>query len=1199
VWGGLWAVVGCAGMLAAGLAGREVPLSERSLMPARETGKVRYDRDVRPLLSDRCFKCHGPDAAARKGDLRLDRFEDATDASRDVRAIVPGDPGASELWVRIASDDPEEQMPPPKSGKHALSAEERQLLWKWIEQGAVYERHWSFMPPEKPVVPEVRDQAWSRNDVDRFVLSRLEAAGIAPSSEATPEILARRVFMDVTGLPPTPSELDEYLTDARPDRYERLVDRLMNEEPYVTRMAERLATPWMDAARYADTCGIHTDNGRQMWAWRDWVLKAFKQNMPFDQFAVEQLAGDLLPGSTQDQKIASGFNRNHVTTDEGGAIPEEYLVEYAVDRAATTSSVFLGLTMGCARCHDHKYDPITQEDFYRFLAFFNSVDEPGLYTQTPDSNRAYEPFMEVLSDEQRATLAALERSRNAVKQEMEGAAPEEDAAFAAYQAGIAGKVGAVWSPTFVESVHSEGGATMNVLEDGSVLASGANPASEVQEFVLRSENAGPAGMLLVEALADPSLPRGRVGRAANGNAVLTGVEVESFEPGKPEITPHHASWMWADRSQKDGDYRFTNLLTPRKGLDRGWAVDGHRAGGDRRLMVLFDQPIAAGRQVKVRLRYESVHAQHVFGRLRLTLGSIRDVSALPMEMSNFWLVGPFPSGGESPYKVEIGPEHETLIDFAKNFGAGNQFWRFDANLKDGALVPLADGNNVTFVGRIFTTPTPREIEVSLSSDDGFVLYVNGQEAARREIERGLMPDQDRATLKLKAGVNVVVLKIINTGGGSGYFFRVIGSEEEPFRHELAASLLPERARAGEFADSVKRAWRVLHSPGYRDRAARVTDLEKQIAGIHAGAPKTMVMKELDAPRETFVLTRGQYDKPDKTRKVERGVPREIGSLAEGSPRDRLGLAQWMMSESNPLTSRVIVNRMWEMMFGAGLVRTSEDFGLQGEWPTNPELLDWLASEFRASGWNMRHVLKLMLTSSTYRQSSAPRPELRERDPDDRLLGRYPRRRQSAEQIRDMALYVSGLMVEKFGGPSVKIYQPDGLWKEGALPASNTQTYERGKGEDLYRRSVYVYWKRAVPPPNLAAFDAPTREFCVVRRATTGTPLQALVLWNDPQFVEAARALAVRTLREAGDDATRLDVMYRRCTGRKAGQTELAILKRTLDGYRERYRSNAEDAAKLLDVGDMKAPGDLDKAEVASWAMTASVVMNLYDTTTQE
>ncbi len=1168
---------------------------------------IRYDRDVRPLLSDRCFKCHGPDAAARKADLRLDRFESVTADAGGYQVIVPGDPDASELWARITSEDALDRMPPPGSNRKPLSPDEQGLLRRWIAEGARYEPHWSFVPPLRPAVPKVADAAWCRNDIDRFVLAKLEREGVRPSPEASRETLVRRVFLDLTGLPPTPEESAAFVGHTGTDAYERLVDRLLSEEPYRSRTAERLTTPWLDAARYADTCGIHTDNGRQMWAWRDWVLAAFRDNMPYDRFITEQVAGDLLPGATVSQKIASGFNRNHVTTDEGGAIADEYLVEYAVDRANTTATVFLGLTMGCARCHDHKFDPISHEEYYGFYAYFNSIDEPGLYTQTPDSKRAYEPFIEVPTPEQRASLTALGAELDALKAEQAASNPEEDREHAAFLAGFPQEAGVAWLKTEVVGAKSSGGTVLTAQADGSVLASGANPATDVQEFTLRlSASPGTAPrLLLLEALEDSSLPHGRVGRAENGNAVLTGVEVETYLDGHAEEARRRdVQWLWADVSQTDGDYHFTNLLLNNKGSERGWAVNAHNQPGPRHLLVLLKEPItpdAEGERplVRVRLRYESNYAQHTFGRVRLTLGTLGDASRLPLEPSHAWLVGPFPTNGAPDlYEAKFGPESVSKIDFAQNFGSGNQFWRYDAALRDGAAVPLAAGTNTTYIGRLIVSPTDRTLPVSIGSDDGFELYVNGQRVAGRQIDRSVAPDQDRAELPLKAGPNVVVLKVVNTGGDSGYYFRAEpGTDAYP--HNLVAGLLPAAGRSLEQAEQIKQAWRASRSPAYRARQARVETIEGQIADLRTTVPKTMVMKELDTPRPTYVLTRGQYDAPDKSRPVKRGVPAALGRLPEGAPDNRLGLAQWLTSRDNPLVARVSVNHAWEMLFGNGFVRTSEDFGLQGEWPTHPELLDYLATDFRDSGWDVRRLIRTIVTSATYRQASAPRAEMVERDPEDRLLWRYPPRRMTAEQVRDEAMYVSGLLVEKFGGPSVKPYQPPGLWREGALPASNTREYEQGKGDDLHRRTMYTYWKRAVPPPALQVFDAPTREYCVVKRPVTGTPLQSLVLWNDPQFVEAARVLAERTIGEPGDDRSRLAVLFRRCTGHAPSDQDIAAMTRMLAEMRSRYSGAPKDAAALVAVGESPAPEGVDKPELAAWTMIASAVFSLYDTTTQK
>ncbi|HPP28991.1 MAG TPA: PSD1 and planctomycete cytochrome C domain-containing protein [Phycisphaerae bacterium] len=1165
------------------------------------TQPIRYGRDIRPILSDRCFACHGQDPATRAAELRLDTTDGATARKPPygLAAIVPGQPQQSLLWRRITSDNPDFQMPPPDSNMKPLSEQERDLIRRWIEQGAEYEPHWSFVPPMRPDVPAVENKTWCSNPIDRFILQRLEQEGITPSLPADRETLIRRVFLDLTGLPPTPEEIDAFLADERPDAYERWLDRLMTEEPYRTRYAERMAVPWLDAARYADTSGIHMDAGRQMWLWRDWVIQAYRDNMPFDRFVIEQIAGDLLPEATVEQKIASGFNRNHVTTDEGGAIDEEYRVEYVVDRANTTGSVFLGLTVGCARCHDHKYDPISQEEYFGLYAFFNSIDEPGLYSQSPDPQRALEPFIIVPTKEQEAQLTDLRGKIAQLAQLIESGTAEQERQYTEFEKTTREKLGVSWSSATLTEATSANGATLTIQDDNSFLASGENPEKDEHVLTLQTDAAG-LRLLSLEALADPSLPDGRVGRAPNGNAVLTAVKAEAVsiqDPARKESI--RFLWAWADHEQANGDFRVSNILT---GDGEGWAVAGHERAGGRVAVLLSEKPFGfeGGTQLHVRLQYKSVYAQHVFGRVRVGVGSIakEGVGLLPAAVSNWYITGPFQANSaDEAYMRDYGPHKELHVRRGKGFGDGKR-WAYDANVKDGVVFPLPEGvNTVYYFGRRVFSPTPRRIEVSLGSDDGFALFVNGKQVAARSENRPVAADQDKAAIDLNAGLNALVIKIVNTSGPGGFFHRALPrSNELPI--DLAALLLPGSAPSGDFAARMRQAWKMNYLPEYREQSAQLAALNEQVARIEASQPRTMIMKELAQPRETFVLTRGQYDKPDKNRPVARSIPAILGRLPDDAPRDRLGLAQWLTSPENPLVARVAVNRYWEMLFGTGIVATSEDFGLQGDWPTHPELLDWLAVEFRESGWNVQHILRLIMTSSTYRQQSIVRPELRDRDPGNRLLAWFPRRRLPAEFIRDQALYVSGLLVEKVGGPSVKPYQPPGLWKEVAMIQSNTREYVRGNGPELWRRSMYTYWKRACPPPSMMVFDAPTREACTIRRSNTNTPLQALVLWNDEQFVEAARVLATRLRNDKADAAERAVRLYRTCTGRPPDATELERLLQTLDAFLKRYQAAPEDAARLLDVGEAPLPDGIDKPELAAWTMLANAVLNLSETITQ-
>ncbi len=1173
--------------------------------------EVRYGRDIRPLLSDRCFSCHGQDPATRAAGLRLDERDGAI-ADRDgVRAIVPGDASASDLWKRITSHDPAERMPPPEAEKRPLTEDDLALIRAWIEQGASYEPHWAFEPPVRHDVPPVVAQDWSRDEIDRFVLAKMEASGVSPAPQASPETLLRRVFLDLTGLPPTPAELDAFLDEYAGDAevaYRHWVDRLLGEEPYVTRVAERLTVPWLDAARYADTIGIHTDAGRQMWLWRDWVIEAFRSNMPYDRFITEQLAGDLVPDATVQQKVASGFNRSHVITDEGGAIDDEYLVEYAVDRTDTTSAVFLGLTMGCARCHDHKYDPISAEDYYGLFAFFNSNDEPGLYSQQRNPNRAFEPSLAVPTPEQRARLDELDAEIASLLQRTESPGEDVVAARAAYfeRASSSSR----WASPRVEGVRSEGGATLEILADGSVEASGTNPDNDIYEFVLTVDEAETAiNAVLIEALpatrspdAGTPGPSNRAGRSNNGNAVLTGLRFRLERGG--ETRTIEPAWAWADVEQSGVGYPAIDALTP--GPDAGWGIAGHEREGARALLVLLDEAIELGPDARltVRMEFESEWHGHAFARVRTSLASIDPPDGLFPAFGTWRRTAPFtgPPAGEL-FDTAFGPESATRLDSDASFGSDDHRWMIARDIRDGEVHAIPDpGAGVSYFTREVFAPRAVEVPVSLGSDDGFRLFLNGEEIASRNVERGAAPDQDSAVLPLRAGRNTLVMKIVNTGGPGGLYFRPV--RPVAAINDLAAAVLPERLRSEPLLGRAREAWhRSPASPTGR-MYLRLDELRAEAARVEEESPRTMVMEELAEARQTYVLTRGMYDHPDGSRPVERSVPRVLGTLPEDAPANRLGLARWLTSAENPLVARVAVNRFWMMLFGEGIVRTPEDFGLQGAWPTHPELLDTLAVDFRESGWDVCALLRRIVLSATYRQDGAFRPGVHETDPENELLARYPSRRLWAEQIRDQALYVAGLLVERTGGPSVKPYQPAGLWREVAMPASNTRDFVRGSGEDLYRRSLYTYWKRAAPPPAMRAFDAPTREFCTVQRATTDTPLQALVLWNDEQFVEAARVLAARVLTasaaEGGDaDDDRIAALYRRCTALEPGERERGVLGEALGAFRERFAASPEDAAALVSIGESMAGGDLPEPELAAWTMVASTVMNLYRVTTQE
>jgi hypothetical protein len=1184
--------------------------------------EVEYSRDIRPLLSNKCFVCHGPDESTREAGFRLDTFEDATADLGGYAPIVPGDLEASELWYRVRSEDPEELMPPVASHKPALTGPELDLIRRWIEDGAEYQEHWAFVPPAGG-----SDRDSSALDpaglIDMLVGSKLAERGFEPSPRAGAEDQLRRLMLDLTGLPPSLGEIEEYSKGYQLDpegTWTTWVERVLTEEPYISRFAERMATPWLDQSRYADTSGIHMDAGRQIWPWRDWVLSAYRDNMPFDQFLTEQMAGDLIPDATQDQIVASGFNRNHITTDEGGAIDAEYLVEYSVDRVSTTGEVFMGLTMGCARCHDHKFDPITQEDFYRFYSFFNSIEEPGLYSQIQDPNRAFEPFLEVPSESQLVTRLRLATNLEAVRTELSDPSPEEETAFEDFLQELPGELDLTWADSAVTAAVSEGGAEFSTLGDGSQLAAGANPATDVHHFTLRTDESG-LRLLQLDVLGHESFANGAPGRADNGNAVLTSIQVEAVSILDPSVRKMVAfDWAWADFAQSNEDYGILRAFDERH--NTGWAIAGHTDGSERTAMFMAAEPFGfeGGTEVQITLGYESIWAAHVFGRVRMALGKISEagVQRMPMAAGLWYESGGFDVANASiAYQAVFGPELDGTLDPSVTFDAGQpgtQRWAYRADFADGQANALTGGVNIHYVAKEVWSPVARDVQISLGSDDGFVLFINGERVAEREVPRGVAPDQDFATAKFRAGRNTVVLKVINTGGQSGFYFRAM--EDAPIlTGGLVAGIVRRPSESGEpdaieapAKDNIKHAWRLAHSPEYKGILEREAGIVGEQTALEMAIPRTMVMRERAEPRESFVLDRGEYDKADKARPVLPGVPGFLSGFgAQHLPADRratrLDLAHWMTDPENPLVARVAVNRIWQVLFGTGLVASSGDFGLQGSWPSHPELLDQLAMQYVQSGWNTRALIRSIVASDTYRQSSRARPEVTAIDPDGALLASYPPRRLTGEAIRDTILYVSGLLVEEFGGPSVKPYQPSGMWREIAMAGSNTRSFELGAADELYRRSLYTYWKRAAPPPALLTFDAPTRESCEITRANTNTPLQALALWNDEQVVEAARHLAMLSIGMPVEKG--LESMFQRCTGRLPDTEELALLQGALDDLLIRYRTAPEDAAALLSVGATMAPSEAtlfeagsSPAELAAWTMVANAVLNLHATITQ-
>lgn len=984
---------------------------------------VQFNRDIRPILSEKCWLCHGPDAEHREADLRLDLESEAKQ-----QGIFSEPVEKSNFQSRITSTDPDTQMPPPESGK-SLTDNEIKLLKRWQQQGATYEGHWAFSPPKSVAPKKEPNDTWSQNPIDRFVLQRLRKEKLSPAVEADKYTLLRRVALDLTGLPPTKAQIEAFETDKSMNAYERVVDRLLDSNQY----GEHMARFWLDAARYADTNGYQYDLEREQWVWRDWVIHALNTNMPFDQFTIEQLAGDLIPGATDQQKLATGFHRNHPITIEGGVIDEEYRTEYVVDRVATTATVWMGLTMTCSRCHDHKYDPISQKDFYRFFAFFNNVSERGL--------NGFNPKAQVPSPYLTHQLKEANEATNAAEQQLNQAAKRSGLTMNQLQQppSIKDK----WSIVVPNEMISKGNATFTAKEDKSVLLTGPNIPNDSYELVIKTDEKI-ISAIRIEALRDASTVNGGAGRGSNGNFVLSEVEVEAASPDKP------TRFKKVDIARAEADYSQANYsvnLAIDGKIDRtGWAVDGNTKPEDRTAIFSFEEPVgfANGTILRVRMKHE--------------------------------------------------------------YGGSHQIARFRTavHLSNTAPTPLA-------LSKILAKPVAQRSETET-----------------RELRNWWLLSQ--------------------------------GSSE------------------------------------VREAVNQLKQLEARRSQLSSGYPATMVMNELPTPRKTHVLIRGEYDKLGE--EVHSETPQTLPPMPADFPRNRLGLARWLVMPEHPLTARVTVNRLWQQFFGTGIVKTAADFGSQGDWPSHPELLDWLAINFVNSGWDIKALLKQIVMSSTYRQSGVTTKQALQQDPENRLLSRGPRLRLDAEVIRDSALFASGLLSARVGGPSVFPYHPTGLWQEINNRPGYSRTYKQDSGEKLYRRSMYTFWKRTVPPPSMSAFDAPEREYCQISRSRTNTPLQAFVMLHDPQFVEAARHLAGRILESNGDDMQKIRYGFQRCNTRPPTDRETAVLLAELNERRKQYISSTEAAKQLLAVGESKIDSSTPLSELAAWTSVARVMMNLSEFVTK-
>ncbi len=1066
-------------------------------------GAVDFSRDIRPILSDNCYQCHGPDEKARKAKLRLDTREGAFRVKDGKTVILPGKSAESELVQRLTSTDPDEVMPPPKANRKLTAAQIDQLR-RWVDQGAKWGMHWSLAPPSRPKLPEVKHRTWPRNAIDHFILARLEKEGLAPAPEADKERLLRRVSLDLTGLPPTLGEMDSFLADASPNAYETAVDRLLASPRY----GERMATDWLDLARYADTHGYQMDRFRPVWPYRDWVIKALNQNLSFDQFVTWQLAGDLFAHATKEQRLATAFNRLHLQNEEGGIVEEEFRVAGVMDRVTTFGTAFLGLTLECSRCHDHKFDPITMRDFYSLFAFFQNIDESGQTVYFGEVMPV--PTMLLSTDEQDAKLADLRRKIGEKEREWPGLRQQARPAFAN------------WLETTTNSPAVPGlvGAFSfdKIVSNRVANAADATKPGHVKEgFKLVPGRFGQAALLDGEnGFTFPG-----IGHFTRSDPFSFSLWLQTLSQAPRLVVLHHSrAWMDA------GSRGYELVLADGKaevGLHHMWPGNS--------IKVRTKATLATNQWVHLAFTYDG--SSRAAG-VRVYL----DGQPAEVEVVRDGLWKDFVYGGGEP-----------------DLAIGHRFR--DSGFKDGLVDELHVFNRAL---------TPIEVAHVAGRADLTEAFSAVSGAGVPPATPGVSPANSRG--ETDRGSRRDARSTISTDGKSRRDARstitLSGAQRDALFDYFLANVHPPAMQWAEELHALRDAERQLVEP----------------------IPEAMVMQEMAKPKPAHILKRGAYDAPGE--QVFANTPAALPSLPAGAPRNRLGLARWLMEPDHPLFARVTLNRAWQQMFGRGIVETSDNFGSQGTPPTHPELLDWLAREFVDTGWDMKRLLKLMAMSATYRQSSKASPDLLARDPANQLLARGPARRLTAEMLRDQALAVSGLLSQTIGGPSVRPYQPPGLWEI----AMGNPKYEQGKGDALHRRSLYTHWKRTVPPPAMVMFDAAERNVCLVRRQSTSTPLQALALLNDTQIIEAARLVGQRMLKEGGPSVRhQVEWAFRLVTGRKPSSAESDVLEKLFTEQRELFAADAEAARKLLAVGETKNDGGLDPIDLAAGTVLAKALLN--------
>lgn len=1375
--------------LALGIAPRSDALGDTKGATAKHAGAraVSYLRDVRPILAQHCFQCHGPDKEARKGKLRLDLKKHAFADRKGRKIIAPGNPEESLLWERITQEDDGERMPP-KGKAEPLTAKQIATLGAWIEQGAKWEDHWSLVPPTKPALPKVSNPGWVRDPLDAFVLARLDREQLKPEPEADRAAWLRRASFDLTGLPPTPAELDQFLKDQNADAYEKQVDRLLRSPRY----GERQAQEWLDLARYADTNGYQNDSPRQIWKWREWVINAFNANMPYDRFTIEQLAGDLLPQATLAQKVATGFNRNHPTNSEAGEEEDEYRSAYVVDRVNTTATVFMGLTLSCAQCHDHKYDPLSQRDYYSLYAFFNNIKE---------RDSGLRPMMPVPNPDQQPRLADLKARIDALKQQLDRADPRADAAQKQWEQKILAHLGKPiqWTAPRPAGMVARNGSRLQLLDDGSILSTGTTPVKDVYDVLLLPGKKHIAAIRL-EVLPDDRQPQKALGRASDGRFGLSAIEIRNttFSEGQdPPLV--YISRAEADINQKPkedptvfdmmpGAIESAIVVEPLGGNQwrgGGWSIVDDERKKPHEAIFLPLEPLDTNEASVLRISLHQLGRfkfKSLIGRFSISYtedNRIREL-LLPAQTKLWSTLGPFPAEDVvAAYTTPFEPEKDIKdgpLDLKKSYTkvvlpppppplpeskdkakppakttkpdpkkpakeaakpadskADSKAkppapkakpkpekitWTEQRTWRDGSAARLGGANCAYYLTRKIVSTRPRTALIRIDGPAGIKMWLNGEAVKRLppqpppapkknvnkptagktedDNEEPPAPDVDNLDLAemmeraqskterkfrigLRQGENEIVLKVVLGGGGpqnrprfwrpnpGDFVFNLTPEGDDAITHEVATALRLESqerskppaplpiaksnsapttsdalagssavpARPGPREDKpiaekkvslvgeksaplrshdeenklspserrrkvLREYFRTHIDPVGRVLAEEFAKLKEEEKQFKRKIPQTLVMEEMEKPRQTYIFKRGLYK--NRGENVQAATPAVLPPMAKRLPHNRLGLAKWLVSGRHPLTARVLVNRIWKQTFGVGIVRTAEDFGIRGELPSHPALLDYLATELIDSKWDMKKLHKRIVLSATYRQTSRTSKEKRARDPENRLLARGPRLRLSAEMIRDAALAVSGLLQEKIGGESVKPFQPKNAWK--TVEGNMASLYRRDRDQKQYRRALYIYWKRGSPYPSMLNFDAVKRDSCTVTRATTTTPLQALTLLNDPVYVECAKMLGQRMLKDpeargrgrglkkAEEDARRLAYGFRLCTSRAPTPRELELLRRLLDDQRAHFKADAKAAAKLLRVGDAKIDAALEVGEAAAWVSVGNALLNL-------